>query len=315
MENLDIDANTSATIITTLLAVLITLILSQLVKGVIAFMKRQALRRLILQSMQSLILKLNKQSKAFKNTAEEEFSFAKDKLRSTRVYTLSEPKSLIEIGHVTTFNALFSGIENIVIWPRLRKAKVKCYRILWQVITAIEYWHLRSLQDFETIIKQNNRYNDKRNAAVTDFQKRMEVLFIQLRMGTLRLFPQERAYAQGLDSIIHSWQQQSDPTRPDQSHKYLVEPAIVLNRQFLNQGQVTPLSPVVLEMNYPLLAAHHHYQNQRNVLEGATKQFWVYHAMFKADARLLRLITPVLKPQWLVGCSCFRRRATEDCLI
>lgn len=270
----EIDANTSATILITLSIFIIGISIQQLLLLFSKFIERRKTRKIFKISLTGFIKQVKKQSEGYNETAKS-FTFDEQtnfEFTRATIYTLS---SLNSIGYQKTYEAFFTGFENI--WKCNLNLKLKAFNKVWDSIKSVEFWHQKSFEDLSDFIDKYNDLNEKRNIAIENHRRFFESIITEINNKSVPA--KVGLYIQDVDRIHVDWQKLKNRTRPNIIHRYLIIKLRIINRKNSN-------IKIVNRMNENLLDATKEYQNQRNLLKTQKDQFENYSMNFKLFYRL-----------------------------
>lgn len=278
--NFNIDNNTSATILITLLVFLCGILATWFAKFIYGFITRKENRKLLIILVDQVVDSNRKQSLQFNNAwnriSIESYKTGLGMKRAS--FHFSE--ILNQLGYNNCYFAFFNGVENIPNRLFKNSYKLKAFMKLWEIINACEFWVDKAFNDAENIFDKINYYGDLRNEALDNFRKIIDRYKIE--WATIGVSHDHLQYIVELDSILVNWQNAKDCRTPFVAQNQLIEPTLKLNRKFQNLS-------IILEINDYLLKASFYYENMQNCILTFRKQFVIYSANFRCNYRLLEV--------------------------
>lgn len=279
-----VNQDTSATIITTLLVFIVGFILTVLSRAILAYLKRRSTRLLILNFITNYCDQIENQSKGFAKSSEQ-FRF-KDKSNYTmRIRAFTQ----LDLGNSQVFEAFFTGIENIVCKKESRNLKRKAFNKIWEILSSVEFWSKRSIDDLKLFNERNDNHQDLRNAAIDQHRRLFERVMIETQNQTTNskdFFEYLTLY----DKVISDYQKLPNLTFPKVAHENLVLPLRKLNSSYGKMGFL-----IALDLNDPLMTASHQYDNLENLLNEFRKLFLDRSWQFRGYRRYLQKSVAILK--------------------
>ncbi len=279
----NIDYNTSATILITLIIFFLGLILQRILSMYIDFIKRKRIKEAFEIALKVHINQIKKQSKGYLDVSNSIKFDVHERIEYTHV-TIFSANSFENIGYQQTFEAYFSGIENLFKFNR--KLKLKAFTKIWESIRSIDKWHTKSLTDMDVFLEKVNSYNEKRNDALDNHRKLIDMIKLQYNEKNVPLRLGE--YIIKLDEIHTNWQKLMNPAQPDIVHKKLVIPTRELNQRYDDLE-------LAVKMNDSLLIATMEYKNQERLINAYIDQFFKYSISFKMYYNLTKTGMKILK--------------------
>jgi hypothetical protein len=278
---LEIDGNTSATIIITLIVFGIGqffIVVASLYKG---FVARANIRRMFRTILAEAAKMCRKQANVY-SKASDMFRDKNNKIFEIRRSEFYQLELTNQIGFDKTYEAIFSGFENFIVNLFFKKRRLKIFIKTWEFLNLIEYWEQVAFNDANSTVDSYNKYNQDRNAAVWNYQQAIESLLLQFQ---LKGAPGEvaAAYAEDIDAVHLAWQKLPNRTQLTTIHRNLILPARIVNRQYIKAVEF--IHPI----NSHLLNASHHYENIHQLFKAKQDQFHIYSSSFKYYSNGIRI--------------------------
>lgn len=266
----DIDSNTSATIIITFIIFFSGILITELIKLLSRIRERRKFRLIINSSIKNVINQAKKQVVAYEKIAEE-FNWKGNKHILLGRTILSKT----QFDYKMIFTAYFTGIENISL---LKKKKSKAINKIWEALQSLDFWHEKSFADVDKFLDKYSQYNNKRNEALDQHRKLIEMNLTSLSGNSL---PTRLGhYVQQIDNLHVQWQAAENRTRPDILHDILVTPSLLLNRNY-------PEIELARKSSDLLLQASIEYESMESLLKVYNQQFLNYSRIFRYNYRTL----------------------------
>lgn len=244
-----IDANTSATIIITVLIFFLGYFLNSLAKSYSEYLIRKRVRKVF-------IVNLTQLEKALKNRQEiliEQVLYLEtvpNKVYMGGVHFYSI-EVLREIGFKNSFECFLSGWENLISGRKSSILKQKAFNKVWNIVSIIEYWDKTSKEDVLSFQKAMNEMLEKitpsSNLLRTTIDKFLASVPIQPTSQ------KEMEFKNLLRNVIDNWRNHSkninDITEVNLRVHYL-EPLKALTLQFKDLKEARYIYEIVNDMFY-----------------------------------------------------------------
>lgn len=278
-----IDENTSATIIITLVIATLGIAINLVFQFSSNLIKRWQRRRIFFIAIKRYSEQMLRQATGYSKTADK-FKFENQERFGFFRIDLFPSQVLTDLGYKETYEACFSGVENVLRCKN--KLRLKAFNKIWECIHSTDYLHNKSFEGMEKFIEQYNTINEVRNKALIAHQKYWEPIILAADGETVGR--NIGTYLQGCDTIHVKWQNTEKKTRPDVIQRTLVLPLRIHNRKYKTQQ-------IAQTMNYNLLTASAEYENQRMLLRGNKQQFTIYACTFRYWGRVTSKSRKILK--------------------
>lgn len=283
LSNFDINPNTSATIIISLLVFFMGIAFQRLIALYIGYNRRSKVRQIFFIALKNIIDQLIDQSEGYLKSSKS-FSFEKEFNFTIIRASLFSASSLQSLGYEKTYEALFTGVENF--FSCNQRVRLKAFNKVWQTVKAVEFWHDHSFSDINRFNDRYNSLNERRGNALEEHRKLVENILIPLQG---KLLPEiEGKYLQKVDDIHFEWQKIPDRTRPDITHRQLVLKLRILNRK-------NSSIPLANKMNANLLEASILYMDQSSLLKAKRDQFHAFYRSFRYYSRICKVSGKILE--------------------
>ncbi len=274
----NIDENTSATIIITLFVFVVGIIIHSSIRIVSKYMKRINIRKMFLLNLHDLQKKSNHQAEKYKATASQ-FDFNHTGNFALYRIDISQLEILKEIGYTNSYNAFFSGIENIY---RLKNIYRKAFTKMWEAVFALKYWQEKS-EDLTFFNKTYASHMEKRNQSLKPYHQLIDSSVTD--KANLNNPDQNIvSYFKRVNSIHYEWQQLETPYRErvDVHHQN-----VVLKHRKLNMEYQRLNIPILNITNTYLLEASSHFTNLSNLLKTYKEMYNSFSLTFRKHSRLI----------------------------
>jgi hypothetical protein len=262
----NIDPNTSATIIITVIVFILGISIQQFIQLISNLRSRSRTRRVFRNALETHIKQVRRQSSGYLKTSETVKFDSNSPLEVMRA-TIFSASSFENIGFKETFLAYF-------------------FNKIWESIHSVDRWFIKANEDISYFLENSNRHNEKRNTAADNHRKVID--FLAATYNGKEVEKKLADYLVKLDAIHTQWQNLENATRPDILHTELIVPTRNLNNQHRDLE-------IAIRMNDNLLAASMEFQNQRNLVDATKVQFFRYSVSFKMYAMVMEKGMKILK--------------------
>lgn len=282
-----IDANTSATIIITIIVFGIGQLfvaVSNLYNG---YVERSSVRKMFRTILLEARKLCNKQSAVYRKTsvAYKNINYRIFEIDRSEYYHL---ELLNQIGFDKTYRSLFSGFENVFSNLFCKKKRIRTFIRIWEILNLVDYWEQVAFKDANEVVDLYNKYNESRNEALLRYQQAIESRMQQYNMAGGAPSAVAAAYMEEIDAIHAAWQKTPNRTLPRTVHKKLIIPARIVNRQYIKALDF------VYPLNNHLLDASHHYESIYQLFNAKSVQFGWYSSSFSAYRKQLDIAVKII---------------------
>lgn len=289
---LQIDNNTLATILCTLLVFVVGGLIRQFYNYMQSYWDRKRKRKLFENVATEYFKQIEKQASLLKKSSSA-FSFSNDPGFQIYRADLHTNSILNSIGYDKVFEAYFFGFENM--FESRVSLRIKAFNKIWTTIISAEVQHNQAYDSFARFIDKYNNYNAKRNDHLDAFRKAFEghvLNAVGKKVGS-ELPAKVARYLKEAVQIHVQWQALENPRRPDVIHN-----GLVVKMRALNQNN-TELR-FVNELTDLLLLASLEFENQEKILANQQKQFEEYSIAFRNSARISKKSLDILRGKNLI---------------
>lgn len=277
----NIQNETSAPIIITLIVFILGYILTGIVNIIKSYFTRRSVRRLFSDLLLEIARTAMKQADYFKDF-ENRLSIENQdffKLNKTPINHLDNISKL----SINTFHeAYFTGFENIC----KGKIKQRAFNKTWIHISSLTFWEQRIPNEIKEFITKFNFYEDKRNEELENWRKISDQLIYTVQQQGVE--GRLREYFSKYDKIVYGWQVAGQNTHYFVVQKDLIEPLRALNREYKEL-------PFVLTLTNPLLGVTAYYDNLVRLLLANQKAYHSYYQSYRNAARLFSKAAKILR--------------------
>jgi hypothetical protein len=267
----NIGHDASATIIITILVFVLGYIITGIGRIISNFIRRAAVRKLFLENIKSLNVSIREQERIYKVMADA-FYIHKDPSWDTFKVELFQIAVFKEISYKETFQAFFTGIENV--FSCKKKIKRKAFNKLWENVASAELWTNKAFNDFTPTLEKYNSYDTARAEAITTMRKAWEKAFSAGAKGQLP--PNELEYYTKMGEITLDYKiiPTQERTKPFVTHRKLVLRMRILSKKY------APISN--RDLNDAAMEASYQYANMRNILNVVREQYLIYKHLLRS---------------------------------
>lgn len=205
----NIDSKTSATIIISLTVFLLGFVITYTLKGFERYFTRRANRKIFLKNLETLISSVNKR----KELLSEQLAILKiDHFTTIPVGRIQffQITVLNSIGHKTSFDCFFLGIENFIRCPSNKKIRSKAFLKVIENFANIEFWENNMYEQMLPAQTELNRLNEKMGIPL----QQMRIFYSELftRQDSNQLSVPEIMFVTEIRAIFHEWSSIEDRT-------------------------------------------------------------------------------------------------------
>lgn len=276
-EVFSIDANTSATILISILVFVIGLIITWFGNSLKNFLKRKRRRKQFRLLIESISNGAIKQAKNFSS------SLPTFKIDYIGYFTLknsviSQLDNIDKINLEVFFEAYFSGIENLLSNSKKRKA----FNRTWGHFYHLKKIETRYTEQLQSFISKFNKTEDLRNESLDIFFNSIKTILQQVNNANFP--PDLRQYVMRVDRVFVAWQTLDEENRTHYFvvNQNIVEPIFEINKDFINDYSD------VLNINNQLLLVKYHYENMENQIKHFYKTIDDYSGFYRLLSRILK---------------------------
>ena len=277
--------NDSATLMVTLCTFVTGYFLAALFFISSRYLSRKSHRKMFLYNLLSLYKSVEAQEKGFDSTKkalnfEKNTQWVYDKVDFFQIATFRE------MTYKESFNSFFNGFENQVTCRIKKSAKRKAFIKVWSIISNVEFWSKKSLDDFTPFAEKYNRHSDDRNAAVQELRQIWERLFSQ---DPNQLNSDEIEYLNGLHQIVMNYAQILTLTRRG---PYITHRQLVLRMRFLNKHYSH--IAMVREVSDQCMKASGIYIDMEHMMRVMKSQYQTFYLAAREFRRQTKIIIKIL---------------------
>ncbi|WPO77326.1 hypothetical protein [Flavobacterium sp. KACC 22761] len=230
IENLfQIDSNTSATIIITIIVFGLGYAFSSCGKAINNYYLRKANRKLFIKNLETLIASLKKRREVIKiqlghlNIK----TFSAVPIGKIQFFQIAILNSMT---HKDSFECFFSGFENIFYWNKEKRLRNKCFIKVWENMANIEFWENSIYESMKLAQEEINRMNEIMGNHLRDMRILFTELLTQLNDPTTK--PDEKQFLTEVKSIVDLWASQQNIDHGQTVNEYLSKKFILLNSKY-----------------------------------------------------------------------------------
>jgi hypothetical protein len=280
----NVDDNTSATIIITLLVFLLGYLANALVKDIEKYKQRKANRIILLKTLQSLIVSLKKRREG---AAEQIPHFTMENLSRVAAVRIQffQMSILQSMGFKTAFESFFYGVENMVIFPKKRRLKSKAFIKLWENMSNIDFWEGEMHRMLEPGLVEINRINELLAKPLELLRIQYTELFYKFPTGVFN--DAEKSFIQQLHIIQTKWNEIPKGYQVYISNTFLVKPIKTLCDKYEGLSIARELRNIVMDADY-------YYGNLEVVVENLHLTFVSYQYSLSYFSRSTKAIIRIL---------------------
>ena len=275
----NIKSETSATIIISFSIFILGILINEFIKFVSSYNKRSTVRAMFMLNLKDVNNDILTQSENYKKVADQ-FVFEYYDNYSITTNNLYKVNILIKIGYEQTFNAFFTGFENVVIRCFAKNKRIVAFNEIWEALEFVNNWQNELCKDFDAFIAIYNKCNAELNKGINDYlEYMMPILFEAQKKGfeffKIQDYPEDlRLYLIAVDKIQFNWQKTPNRLNPFIIQRKLVLPLLILRKKY-------PNTALIYGTYKPLLAANYKYIDMRKTLKAYKLMFTNYSETFK----------------------------------
>lgn len=275
-----IDNSTSAPILITLIVFIGGLLINWIYMLLNNIISRNNVKGLVKNMICEIIKSCDLQSKNFDEFVEE-IKMQNSEIFSLKVSQINSLDSFNRLEYKLVYESYFSG------WKKLfAKKRLKAFNKMWAMISKLNYWDPKYIQNLTDYNSNYNRHLNKWNESMDSF-RRLSAALKQNVNGGKPVDKRLRPYVQLFNEILVRWQEKDDYTHPANVSEFLVEPLLDLNKDFED-------SPFVIELDNYLLDLKLHYINLSKVVSANKSLFISHKYTYQNAARILKVCLKIL---------------------
>ncbi|HET8829750.1 MAG TPA: hypothetical protein VFM79_10430 [Pelobium sp.] len=276
----NVDSNTSATILITILVFISGILFTEILKELSSYFRRRKIRKICDFNFKNLETGIEKQSKYylkyceslnFQNTSG--FKFTSIIIHSINIFE--------NIGYSNIYEAYFFGFENLF----KGKKELKAFAKLWSSVVAIPQWQNQMKDIMENQIQNFNKWNDFRNNSLAEFYKIFDPLLVLVLNPDTSTYLRE--YLLQLDEIQVNFQIKSNYRNLIIVQESMVLPTLEINRKFKHISETHNLNP-------HLLSSTMAFENMEKNLNHNLSQAKTYYFTFKGYSKLVKIAKTII---------------------
>ncbi|HEY6144032.1 MAG TPA: hypothetical protein VIV55_11515 [Flavobacterium sp.] len=225
----NIDSNTSATIIITVIVFALGYIFTSLGKIISKYSIRKANRKIFIKNLESLIISLNKRREVI------EIQLIHLNIKTFTVVPISKIQFfqisiLNSMTYKETFECFFTGFENILYSSKTSKLRSKCFIKVWENMSNIEFWENKMYEQMKPAQDEINRLNEILTKPLTE----MRILYTELlsNVNNPAIKPLEKEFLIEVKSIINTWLTQENIDHGYTVNEFLSKKFISLSSKY-----------------------------------------------------------------------------------
>lgn len=279
---LNVDSNTSATILITLTVFLLGLILQTTLKSITKYIERIRTRKMIATLAKELIREVDKQA-SFYLQSSKTFDFSSKDLFAFKQLTISSHSSIKSVGFQNIYYSFFLGFEN---WIKVKKnTKFKAFNRIWNTVIFIEDWHKKILTGTNSFIIDFNKYNEKRNELLAGIRNLYDV---EISNSFNKENPELLSmYEKKVKHVFETWKKLENNTQPDIINSELVLKLKALNEEYCSLEMTTTTSEYLLKIINV-------YNNQETILrmqkEALIENYYSFRKLSKVCLKSIKIL-------------------------
>lgn len=281
----NIDSNTSATIIITILVFVLGYIITSLAKGTSKFFLRQANRKLFIKNLETLITSLRKRQEVLQEQLKH-LEIERITVVPLAKIQFFQAQILYSMGYKTSFECFFIGFENVLRWRKNKKLRNKAFVKVWENMANIEFWENNMYEQIEPIQKEINRINETMGRPLTEMRIYYTELFEKLKVPDVST--EERQFITSLQNIVSEWAKKENC-----QHGYIVNEFLSKKiKELCNNYEF--LSTARQLRNFAMDASHW-FTNLTNVVLNLQRSLKQYEYALSYFSRSTKKIVVILK--------------------
>lgn len=281
----NIDSNTSATIIITVIVFSLGYIFTSFGKMISKYSVRKANRKIFIKNLETL----NNSLKKRREVVEIQLGHL-----SVKTFTVI-PVSKIQFFQIAILNSMtyketvesfFTGIENITCNQKAEKLKNKCFIKVWENMSNIEFWENNMYEQMKNTQDEINRLNEILANPLTEMRILYTELLSNLNNSTIQTL--EKEFIIEVKAIIETWVIQKNINHGHTVNEFLSQKFISL----CNKYEEVPSARQLKEHS---VLASYWYENIILINEGIQKSLKDYDTSLSYFMRSTKIIIKALK--------------------
>lgn len=283
-KRLDIDNNTSATLIITFFIFILGYIVAGLNNKIARYFSRNSHKRLFLQTLERTNSSLKQRNEVLDEqlkTAESKFAYV---IPVTKIQ-FYQAEILQSIDYKITFESFFSGIRNSLKTPKSNKLRTRAFLKVWENMANIVFWENQMFEAMPKYQNELNEMNEKLITPLTGIWEKYETLFLELEndrlQGTLLSFVTE------LKHLVEEWRKQENPENAYVTNTHITKPLITLCDQYTKLIES-------IDMRTSAINADYRFQNMVNLNQGLINDLKSYKTSLTFFRRSTNKILKIL---------------------
>jgi len=279
---LNVDSNTSATILITLTVFFLGLILQIASKAITKCIERNRTRKMVTTLAKELSREVDKQSKFYLKSSKT-FVFSNKDFFAFKQLTISSYSSIKNVGFQNIYYSFFLGFEN---WIKVKKStKFKAFNRIWNIVVFIEDRHEKILNETNSFIIEFNKLTEKRNELLAGLRKLYDV---EISNSVNKENPELLLkFEKEVKHIVVTWQKIENNTQLDIINSELVLKLKALNEKYPRLKLTTTTSEYLLKIRNV-------YNNQETILrmrkEVLVENYYSFRKLSKVCLKSIKIL-------------------------
>lgn len=267
----DIDSNTSATILITLLVFILGGVFNFIVRSISNLLERRKIKKLFQYAINSILFSIKEQIKYL-----DIFIKTLDINSKDNFVLISEPIPYLDFinqtGHNKIYDACFGGIENICTC-----GKLKVFNKMLVLISALERFEISYVKHFDNFLIHYQEFANKYLDSTKKLKEYCDELIQKEKLDTLN--NDEKEYLSKLDEIIFNWQRQESLYATTQL--FLVEPIRKLNGEYGRLQLVNKSNESLNDMTIAFKSMQNWIQTNKDIFQSNRTSYKAIHKVLK----------------------------------
>lgn len=242
----NIDSNTSATIIITIIVFALGYAFSSFGKTISNYHLRKVNKKLFIKTLETLIDSLKKRREVIdiqlRHLTIETFTAVP--ISKIQFFQISILNSM---SHKESFGCFFNGFENILNCNK--KFRNKCFIKVWENMANIEFWENNMYEEMKSAQEEINGMNETMGIHLRDMRILYKELLAQLNHST-NINSLEKQFLTEVKSIIDIWVTQKNSVHGHVVNEFLSKKFISLGNKYQSISSARKLAQYSIDASY-----------------------------------------------------------------